>query len=193
MWENDWGSAVKCTVLWSRAMKRPYHNNDKRELWVKKAKLKCLKGSVSLQRKKPVEEIQHLRRKGSTQIHPEPVFPRVCQHETAVRRGLYLTKALYYSRPLGKSCVSVRLDEKDPDQTPPSSDQIRTLWAVTHLQPPRYSLKTWEWLSTPIKHGNKSAASDAVPGDQISRFKDQRAAVFEASSRAPWWSVNKHV
>lgn len=82
---------------------------------------------MRLRRKKPVEEIGQQRRKGSSQIHPKPVFPRVCQHEAAVRRGLYLTNALYYSRPLRKSPVSERLDEKDPDWIPPSSEQIRTL------------------------------------------------------------------
>ena len=89
-----------------------------------KAQLKGLKGSVRLQRKKPVEEIERWRRKGSSQIHPEPVFPRVCQREAAVRRGLYLANALYYSRPLGKSPISVRLDEKDPDWIPPPLNRL---------------------------------------------------------------------
>ncbi len=89
-----------------------------------KAKLKGLTGSVRLRRQKPLDETEQWRRKGSSQIHPELVFPRVCQHEAAVRRGLYLANALYYSRPLGKSPVSARLDEKDPDWIPPPLNRL---------------------------------------------------------------------
>lgn len=81
---------------------------------------------MRLREQKPVEE-RAAEKERILPDPPEPVFPRVCQQETAVRRGLYLTNALYYSRPLGKSPVSVRLDEKDPDWIPPSSEQIRIL------------------------------------------------------------------
>jgi len=99
----------------------------------KEAGLKGLKGSVRLRGNNPAEEIQPRRRK---RILPDPprarFFPRACRHETALRRGLYLTKALYYSRPLGgKSPVSERLDKKKtPDWTSPpknNPEQIRTL------------------------------------------------------------------
>lgn len=194
-WENGPGFSVECTVLWSRAMRRPYHNNDKRALRVKRPSSRVWKGSVRLQRKKPVEEIQQSRRKGSSQIHPEPVFPRVCQHETAVRRGLYLTNALYYSGASWKKPCLCAAGWKRSGLDPPSSEQIRTLWAVTHLQPPHFSLKPCEWLSTPIKHGNRSTASDAAPRDQKSLgfWRPARGFSLRASSRAPWWSVNKHV
>lgn len=76
---------------------------------------------------KTLEEIEQQRGEGSSKIHPKPVFPRVCQHEAAVRRGLYLSNAQYYSRPLRKSPVSVRLDEKDPDWIPPFSELFRIL------------------------------------------------------------------
>lgn len=35
-WKNSWSFAVKCRVLWTRTMRSPYHNNDKRDLWVKR-------------------------------------------------------------------------------------------------------------------------------------------------------------
>lgn len=72
--------------------------NKKRDLWVKRRPSLSLKGIAKAPRQRPEEEIQQKRMKRS-------VSPRVCQHETAVRRGLYLTNALYYSRPLGKSPV----------------------------------------------------------------------------------------
>lgn len=94
--------------------------NKKRDLWVKRRPSLSLKGIAKAPRQRPEEEIQQKRMKRS-------VSPRVCQHETAVRRGLYLTNALYYSRLLEKALCSVRLDEKDPDWMPPFSEQIRTL------------------------------------------------------------------
>lgn len=93
--KNVWGFAVKWTVLWTTATRRPII----REIYGKKRRPSLsLKGIAKAPRQRPEEEIQQKRMKRS-------VSPRVCQHETAVRRGLYLTNALYYSRPLGKSPV----------------------------------------------------------------------------------------
>lgn len=89
-----------------------------------------------------------------------------------------------------KSLVSVRLDEKDLNWTPPPPDQIRTLWAVTHPQSPHFSLKPREFLSTPIRHGNGSTASDATLRDQGSWSEDRQLYLRPLPW---WWSVNKHL
>lgn len=148
---------------------------------------------MRLREQKPVEEAERQRRKGSSQIHPEPVFPRVCQQETAVRRGLYLTNALYYSRPLGKSPVSVRLDEKDPDWIPPPLNRLGSC-EQSHISSRHVTL--WSPVRGCRQHQlwqQECRFWGCTEGPRAPRFEDHREAFFEASSQAPWWSVNKHL
>lgn len=101
---------------------RPYHNNDKKD----EGQAQGFERKCEAAKKEIWGRDTAVEKEGSSQINPEPLFPRVCQHETAVRRGLYLANALYYSRPLGKSSVSVRLDEKDPDWIPAPLNRLGT-------------------------------------------------------------------
>lgn len=93
---------------------------------------------------------------------------------------------------LEKAPVSVRLDEKDPDWILFSSEQIRILWAATHLQLLCYSLKRCEWLSTPLDLVTRVQPLTWRWGTRTPGLKPIGWISLKTSSWGLWWSENKH-